>query len=168
MTIPEHDPIEVAEPGADAPGSAHAHAPADPNRPDLHGVLVACLAQVLPCPACGKTEPCRCLRPADYSATVERALLIESALVHYGFLPNPEEAEFNAEEVAQWLAERSGFPRYTMQDGWRKLLESEPDVEVATINAIRRVPTSEVEQVRAAKAALLSWHQHKGVGSGSA
>jgi hypothetical protein len=159
--IPEHEPIEVAEPVAEeAAGSAHAHPPAT-GHPDVHGVLVACLAQTLPCPVCGRTEACRCARPPEYSATSERATLIEQALIHYGYLPDPKPLPvFDEVETAQWLAERSGFARYTqVKDGWRRLIESEIDVEIATTNALRRVPTDEVEIVKAAKAALLAWHQ---------
>lgn len=160
--IPEHDPIEIEEP-VEEPTHDHPPAtPVDPNRPALHDVLTACLAQRLPCPVCGRTDaPCRCVRPVDYSETHERATLIEQALRLYGFLPPEDDADrgFDAEETAQWLADRSGFVRYTqVKDGWRRLLEAEADVELATIKALPRVPSDEVEMVKAAKAALLAWH----------
>lgn len=164
--IPEHDPIEVEEP-VEEPTPEKPATPVNPDRPALHDVLVACIAQRLPCPVCKRTDaPCRCVRPLDYSETNERATLIEQALRLYGYLP-PEEGEsqgFDAAETAQWVADRSGHPRYVqVENGWQRLLESEADVELATIHALRRVPTDEVEMVKAAKAALLAWHQSEKV-----
>jgi hypothetical protein len=89
-----------------------------------------------------------------------RAELVEDALIAYGYLPEPVEvSKFNAEETARWLAERTGFPRYALvADGWRRLLESEADVELAAAKAIGRVSGGEVEVVKGAKSALLAWH----------
>lgn len=159
--IPEHTDVEVDEPVDEPTVEAHTHAHMH-DRPSAHDVILAAVAQALPCPVCGRTEPCRCVRPQDYSPTAERASLIEKALILYGHLPEPEgEAPvFDAEETAQWLADRSGFARYTqVHEGWRRLTEAEADVELATVYALRRVPTDEVEMVKAAKAALLAWHQ---------
>ena len=162
--IPDHTDVEVDEPVEEPEtptAPTHTH-----DRPGARDVILAALAQALPCPVCGRTDPCRCLRPADYSPTAERATLIEQALILYGHLPQPEgeAVAFDAIETAQWLADRSGFPRYTqVHEGWRRIIESEADVELATIKALQRVPTDEVEMVKAAKAALLAWHQAGGV-----
>lgn len=158
----EHTEVEVDEPVDPPETHEHPAAPADPSRPALHDVLAACLAQRLPCPVCSRTEPCRCVRPLDYSETHERADLIEQALILYGYLPKPDDGSggFDAEETAQWLANRSGFARYTqVEEGWRRLVEAEADVELAAIKAMKRVPSDEVEMVKAARAALLAWHE---------
>jgi len=110
---------------------------------------------------CKHTTPCRCVRPDDYSPTETRAVLIEQALMHYGHLDRPEQSDaFDPEEAARWLADRSGFPRYVgVEDGWHRLLEAEIDVELAAVKAMQRVASEDVALVRAAKAALLAWHQ---------
>ena len=163
--IPDHTDVEIEEP-VEAPQMPHEHpeagVPTDPLHPSVHDIVVGCLAQALPCPVCGRTDPCRCVRPVDYSPTEARATLIEKALIHFGHLPDPGvgEAAFDPEETARWLADRSGHPRYVqVEDGWRRLIESENDVELASIHATRRVSGSEVETVKAAKSALLGWHQ---------
>ena len=90
-----------------------------------------------------------------------RTEIIAAALRQYGFLAAAEEVpEFNPEEAARFLAERSGFPRYTqVTDGWRKLLQSERDVEVASSYALRMASSAEVEAIRSTTAALKRWHQ---------
>lgn len=155
------EPVPTPEPPPPAaPEAPHRH-----DRPSPHDIVVGALAQALPCPVCGRTEPCRCARPEGYSPTEARARLIVEALALFGHLPPlEEEGAFDPEEVAQWLAERSGFPRYTQaEDGWRKILESERDVELAAIKAMQRVPSDEVEIVKGAKASLLAWHQSRTV-----
>lgn len=52
--------------------------------------------------------------------------------------PGPAEVE----EVAQWLAEQSDHPRYCqVPEGWRTILASTADVEVAYAAAVRRLGT---------------------------
>lgn len=126
--------------------------------PTPRAVIAACLAQAIPCTACGASQACDC--PERRPETEVRAELVEDALITYGYLPEPVEvSKFNAEETARWLAERTGFPRYALvADGWRRLLESEADVELAAAKAIGRVSGGEVEVVKGAKSALLAWH----------
>lgn len=161
-TMIEHTPVEVETP-VSTPGDEGPPSPPPANRPSVRDVLVGCLSQRLPCPVCERLESCRCLPPEGYSPTGVRATLIEQALVLYGYLPDPEhDHPFDAEETAEWLAGRSGHPRYVqVKDGWQRLIESEADVELAAIHAGRRVPSDEVDMVKAARAALLAWHQRK-------
>lgn len=162
MTEFEHTEVEIDE-GEETPAPSPPH---DHHHPSAHDVIVAALAQRLPCQHCGSIEACACPVAEERARIEERATLIESALATFRYLPTPgdEPEPFNAEETAQWLAERSGFVRYTqVKDGWKRLLEAEADVELATIKAMTRVPTSEVDMVKAAKAALLSWHSAKAV-----
>ena len=163
----EYTDVEMAEP--EDVDHEHGHEPQAPRpqgHPSAHDVILGALGQRLPCPSCGSLDPCRCAPVDGYSPTEARATLIEQGLALYGYLPSPddERAPFDPEEAAQWLADRSGFPRYTqVENGWRRILEAEADVELAAIKAQKRVPTDEVEMVKAAKAALLAWHQSKAV-----
>jgi hypothetical protein len=48
--------------------------------------------------------------------------------------------EESAEQTAQWLAEQSDHPRYTqVTEGWRSLLSSPTDVDVAFTAATKRL-----------------------------
>lgn len=123
--------------------------------PTVHDVIVAALATALPCPSCGSQRPCRCLRPDGYSETTERAKLVEAALVQHGHI-HVEEPEPDDEQLARWLAARSRFPRYAVDDGWRKVLQSEADVEVAAAYAAKNASQSGLEDVARVKARLLS------------
>lgn len=159
----EHTEVEITEPEevpTPTAGPIHVH-----DHPSALDIIRASLATPLPCPVCGRTDSCRCIRPEGHSIVDQQAALIEQALIQYRHLPDPEDAgEFDPEEVAQWLAERSGFVRYTqVENGWKRLLEAEVDVELATLKALQRVPSSEVEMVKAAKAGLLAWHQSRTV-----
>jgi len=159
----EHTDVEIDE-GEAAPPPESPQSP-EGHRHSPHQIIVAALAQRLPCRNCGSIDPCRCVPVPESARTEERASIIEQALALYGYLPSAEaERTFDPEETARWLADRSGFVRYTqVTDGWRRLIEAEPDVELAAIKALQRVPTDEVEMVKAAKAALLAWHQSKDV-----
>lgn len=102
-------------------------------------VVVAALAVPLPCPACGRAEACRCIRPEGWSATEARADLVVAALIEHGHLPDPDPRAVTPEDLeraAQWLAKASRHPRYE-ETGWRKILQSEADVEMASAQAER-------------------------------
>lgn len=166
--IPDHTPIEMAdeEPSQESPheSAGHHHHGPTAERVAARDVIVAALAQRPPCPVCAAVTTCRCATPEGYSRTDAQAELIERALITYGHLPEPHvEDPFDPEEVAHWLAERSGFARYIVEDGWKRLMESDRDVELAAFKAQQRVPSGEVDMVKAGKAALLAWHQAKTV-----
>lgn len=167
MVEPEpHDhPQTVEEPERDPGGHRHPL-----GRSVALEAIVRGLSEVPPCPVCGRTVPCRCLPPQGYSRVEAQGRLVEAALLAVGLLVEEriEPRPFDPEEVAEFLADRSGFARYTqVEEGWRRLMESEQDVEVAASYAMRRVSSGEVDMVKAAKAALLEWHQRR-VGSPSA
>ena len=94
-------------------------------QPSAHDVVRAVLATRLPHPSAS---------PDD------RATLIVAALIEHGHLPRPDHTHTptadDVEEFAQWLAERSQFPRYTTPDGWRRIIASPTDVNVATAKAL--------------------------------
>ena len=75
----------------------------------------------------------------------DRAHLIVAALIEHGHLPRPEHTTTpeDIEEFAQWLAEQSQFPRYTTPDGWRRIVASTADVNVATAKALTFAATDE-------------------------
>lgn len=57
--------------------------------------------------------------------------------------PSPAPTEADYEAMARWLADRSSFPRYLVQDGWRRLLESDRDVDLAHSKASARYGQSD-------------------------
>lgn len=129
--------------------------------PTARDVIVAALAVPLPCPVCGRAETCRCVKPEGYSLTEERATLIEAALVQEGHLraPAAEVSQADLDEAAMYLAARSRHPRYTQtEDGWRKLFQAEPDVEMAYHHATKNAPQSEQEPLSRAKNLLVTFH----------
>lgn len=110
----------------------------------VRDVILAALVVPMPCPVCGKTERCRCVRPEGHSDRQDRAALIEQALSEYGLLAPVHEQGESVEEMAQWLAEVSAFPRYTqVKDGWRTILQSEADIDLAVGQARSRVTGGE-------------------------
>jgi hypothetical protein len=121
---------------------------AAPRTPAPFDVVVAALAQPLT------------------DTTVEaRAGLIVAALTRYGHLPAPEVRPTlgSVHRAAQWLAEASGHPRYTQSDdGWRKLLQSEGDVDCAATAAYRYAGADESyrDQIRGVRAVLLQASRH--------
>lgn len=122
-------------------------------------VIVAALAVALPCPVCGREATCRCIKPAGYSATEERATLIEAALIEHGHLAPPERpaTEQDIDDAARWLADKSRHPRYVdVEEGWRKLLESSADVELACACAARSASQSDVETIARVRGLLLA------------
>lgn len=123
----------------------------------VRDVILAALAVPIPCPVCSKTEPCRCVRPDGHSDRQDRAALIEAALAEYGLLAPVHDQGETPEELAQWLAEVSQFPRYTVADGWQKILQSEADIDVATANARTRVTGTEGARLTAVRVALLRY-----------
>lgn len=104
-----------------------------PAPPDLVSEITTALNEPLPCPACGRVPlrgACRCLVTADQK-TAARAVHIAHRLGDLGLLAAPaEQEEVNVEEVARWLAELSGHPRFA-DDGWKNLLTAAGDVEMA-------------------------------------
>lgn len=116
--------------------------------PSPREVIVAALAVALPCPSCGKAEVCRCIKPAGYSHVEERAKLVEAALLERGLLAGPtgELTRDDVEQMARWLADQSEHPRY-WGEGWRRLLESEVDVDVAYTAASTRASQSALEEL---------------------
>jgi hypothetical protein len=105
---------------------------------------------------CGKTDPCRCVRPEGHSDRQDRAALIEQSLSEYGLLAPVQEREGETvEELAQWLAEVSQFPRYTVADGWKRILQSEADIDIATVNARTKVTGAEAQRLTTVRVILL-------------
>lgn len=169
--IPEYNEPEMVEDDAQEAEAApqepqeaeHAHQahPEPAARSAALDAIVRGLAEVPPCPVCSRTTPCRCLPPQGYSRVEAQGRLVEAALRAVGLLPDEhvEPRPFDPAEVAEFLAERSGFPRYTqVEDGWKRLIESEADVNTAAAYAMQRVSSGEVDMVKAARAALLEWH----------
>lgn len=136
--------------------TTHAHQPTPTE------VVTAALATRPPCPACGKTVPCRCYVP-DPGRVEAQAALVVAALIEHGHLPDPthpaETTLGEVEDVARWLANRSRFARYTTPGGWNRIMASEVDVNVAATKAHREAPSDgERQAVLEAKAVLLHWH----------
>jgi hypothetical protein len=130
-------------------------------RPSPRDVVLAALAVALPCPACGRTDGCRCL--VERPQTEDRADLVVAALIEHGHLPSPTRpvTEDDVAEVARWLAEESRHPRYTqVEDGWHRLLESEPDVDLACARALTNAANDgDRESVLHARTMLLRWQR---------
>lgn len=113
----------------------------NPHHPSAHDVILAALA-------------------IDAPPSLEmQASLIEAALVEHGHLPHPDQpaTQDDVDRVARWLAERSMHPRYTMEDGWKRLLESAPDVHVAHAAATRIAAAGTSTEVDEARRFLLAW-----------
>lgn len=131
--------------------------------PTARDVILAALSTVLPCPKCGRTEKCRCLVKDARPQIDRRADLVVAALIEHGHLPSPDApvGEREVEDVAKWLAAESRHPRYTaVEDGWRRLMTSDADVEVAAANAQRYATTDgDMGSVKSAKGVLLRWHR---------
>ena len=89
----------------------------------------------------------------------QRADLIVAALIQHGFLhvSSTEPTRDEVHDVARWLADASRHPRYVAVDGWRKLLESDADVEVAAHAALRNASQREAEDIGHAKRTLLTY-----------
>lgn len=109
----------------------------------IHEVLL----QPVVCEKCGKVT-CRCMF-AKAGRLRNQAQMLHDALIDEGLL-HVEQAEPTAEDfdvLARWLADQSQHPRYVMiEEGWRKLLESEQDVTVAYAAALKTVGTPSQEQ----------------------
>jgi hypothetical protein len=96
--------------------------------------------------------------PAVVRADVALVALVDAARAKAGREPTADEIK----KAARWLAEQSGHPRYTqVADGWRALLASTSDVEVAYHAALRRIgdlpgfrASQAVDSLRAARETL--------------
>lgn len=77
---------------------------------------------------------------------VNNAVLAASGRLNLPELAStPEELD----DTAKWLAEKSGFPRYTEADGWHLLRGHPRDVEVAFAKAKNRVGPGEEDLLHA-------------------
>lgn len=94
-----------------------------------YDVVLAALAQPLP-----PVEP-------ERPQTEARARLVVAALIAHGHLPDPntdtEPSLADVEAQARWLAAASRHPRYLVEDGWRKVMASDADVNVAAAAAAK-------------------------------
>lgn len=128
--------------------------------PDVLPVIVAALAVALPCPFCGLHTGCsHSDSPDGWSPTTARAKLVQAALLERGLVRHtvPKVTSGEVEETARWLADRSQHPRYTQTDeGWRKLLQSVPDVDLAYTHAARTGPQVDQEPLARARALLIA------------
>lgn len=106
-------------------------------------------------------------REDEQVRVAERAALIEAALIEHGHLPKPYTAptDEEVEDTARWLATESQFPRYTVEagpdtpPGWRRLMASTTDVNVAAAKALTLAVTDAYrDDVIRAKHTLLAWH----------
>lgn len=132
--------------------------------PTPRDVIEAALAVNLPCPLCGATTPCRCLRPEGYSPLNARAALIEAALTQQGMLADgkAEPTQADIDEAAMMLAAKSRHPRYiSSTDGWRKILQSVSDVEVAYRQAAANVPATQQQPLNDLRTLLVAWHNRR-------
>jgi hypothetical protein len=125
-------------------------------------VIREALLQPIPCPKCSSTKACRCLvgRAARIDAQAE---MVQVALAEHGLLVDqgqpaaPTGTEM--EEVAKFLAEQSRFARYA-GEGWRMLLDSDVDVNVAFTKAKAATEGSEkavTEALGRARDLLVAW-----------
>jgi hypothetical protein len=120
------------------------------DNPTAHAVITAALAQPL---------------PGDQQDVHQRAVLIEAALIQHGHLPEPQGAaqapsQDEVEEIARWLAERGAHPRHVVvEDGWKRLIESPVDVDLAGACAQRRVGNHGLDEVLRAVDVLKRWHR---------
>lgn len=106
--------------------------------------------------------------PGDRNAAESRAALIEAALIQHGHLTapgggGPTLAE--VEDVARWLADQSMFARYTMDGGWKRLLASNADVNVAAAKALVHAATDDDKAAIVHAKALLATY-NPGAGRG--
>lgn len=123
--------------------------------PSARDVIVAALATYLP--------------PTDRPDVEDRADIVVGALIQHGHLPAPDPGptrRADMEELAQWLAERSQFARYTVEagdstpPGWHRIMASSADVNVAAAKALAVAPTDDSrDEIARAKWLLLRWHQ---------
>lgn len=108
-------------------------------------VIREALLKPVPCPTCSSTKPCRCLVNRTVRIDVQAAM-IAADLTNEGLLPAPAPGGptlADLEEVAQFLAMESRFVRYYDEDdpndeGWRVLLTSPTDIDVAVAKAKAR------------------------------
>lgn len=121
------------------------------STPRARDVVLAALSVVLP--------------PRDRPDIEDRADLIVAALREHGHLPTEQHVASLAdvEDVARWLAAESRFARYITADGWRRIMQSDADVNVAATYANTHAFTDDERQaVGEAKSVLLRWHQQDG------
>lgn len=118
-------------------------------------IVTAALAVPLPCPVCERTETCRCVRPEGYSPTAVRADLIVAALTEYGHLEDDSYvSEIDVVQAAKDLGRLSRFIRYT-GDGWKRVRESEADVNLAYNKASAEQPDSMQTELQRCRQILL-------------
>lgn len=101
------------------------------------GIASTVTAEVTGCP---ETLIDAVVRADGHEEEVRRdlALLAVADRARMSQAGEPDEPEY--EEVARWLAEQSDHPRYVAdKPGWRALLTSEVDVEVAYQAAMKRL-----------------------------
>lgn len=134
--------------------------------PTIHEVIVSALAQALPCATCGSIVACRCIKAPGEVRVADRATLVENVLREFGHLPPlaapagpPTTAEIH--ETARWLAGQSQHPRY-VGDGWQKIMQSIPDVEMAFTQASRTASNADLEALGAARRLLAAHHATHG------
>jgi len=109
----------------------------------LVDVIATAIAEPLPCPECGRTptsSTCRCVKRADAVMQV-RATHIATVLVREGWVHVPPAAGPDLGEVARFLAQASGHPRFE-EDGWKNLLVAEGEVQMAYRHAMSGVNAS--------------------------
>lgn len=106
---------------------------------DAMKVPAAVVVEVTGCPPALAPEIAAGRLGGDYDADVVRADLaliaaVDKARAVVANEPSPDRLD----ERARWLAEKSEHPRYTqITDGWRTLLVSTGDVEIAYRAALR-------------------------------
>lgn len=118
-------------------------------------VIREALLQPIPCPNCSSMKTCRCM-PQRAKRLEIRAGVIHGALVAAGLLATPQQApaEAEMEDVARFLARESRFVRYYDPDdpsdeGWRQLLASPADVDLAAAKAKARTEGGDKETTEA-------------------
>lgn len=131
---------------------------------DAMKVPAAVVVEVTGCPPALAPEIAAGRLGGDYDADVVRSDMALVAAVDKARRAAAAEPGLDAVIArAQWLAEQSGHPRYTqIADGWKTLLVSSGDVEIAYNAALRRIgdlpglsATRAADELRAARETVL-------------
>lgn len=136
----------------------HAHPPQPAD------IVRTALAEPVACPSCGSAKPCRCVPQAAARLDTMAQRIVErltgAGLLHAEPEPPREATQTDVDEAARWLAGQTRHPRYSGDDGWRRVLESEVNIEhayAAAVRAANPITTQHSTNLAAAKALLLGW-----------
>lgn len=132
-------------------------------------IVRAALLEPVPCPTCGRTEPCRCLPQRDVETDTMARRIVErltgAGVLHLDTGPPREATQDDIEQAAAWLAAQSRHPRYVdVDEGWKQLLASDGNVthaHAAAVKAAQPATQQQLADLAAAKSLLIAWHRQR-------